>query len=286
MTRIGRAIAWFRHISVLAEDEQRRSGHPEIDAEHLLLALVGAGGPVTQSLGRAGVTLESARAAFDEGHRRRLGRLGIAAFADDTGARTIPPGNARGSFRYRPGVRSMLEAASRRPQPDIALFAALTSEPSGHVREALRELGVEPDGLDLTAPDDGLAPRGAPSAAGAEEYRRFVPAAPLDVWQLVSDPARWSEWHPVTGPGDSQGAPRMGRLEAPEWVEWEDRSGRRCPRLLRVRLEPAGSGTIVALSLSGDGRSGSGGRPRGARRWLQRLLLRGQADGISRAIRS
>lgn len=51
----------FRELVILAEDEQRRAGHPEIDVEHLFLALLGVGGAVTNTLNSRGITLASAR---------------------------------------------------------------------------------------------------------------------------------------------------------------------------------------------------------------------------------
>ncbi|AKK10003.1 hypothetical protein HCH15_02840 [Corynebacterium testudinoris] len=33
----------YRELVILAEDEKRRAGHPEIDVEHLFLALLGVG---------------------------------------------------------------------------------------------------------------------------------------------------------------------------------------------------------------------------------------------------
>ena len=43
MSKIVRHIKCFREMSILAEDEQRRSDHPKIDVEHLFLALVSIG---------------------------------------------------------------------------------------------------------------------------------------------------------------------------------------------------------------------------------------------------
>ncbi len=77
MSKIMRTIKWFREMSVLAEDEQRRSGHPDIDTEHLFLALLSIGGPVTQALAGQGVTLSGAREAFADVHARRAAQLGV-----------------------------------------------------------------------------------------------------------------------------------------------------------------------------------------------------------------
>ena len=200
MIRVVRTMKWFREISVLAEDEQRRAAHPEIDVEHLFLALLGIGGPVTDALAREGVTLSTARAAFRSLHAGRLARLGVTpttAIGDD---RRIPEGSTRGGFVYRDGVRAMLENAAAARHPDLTLFRALLDEPSGHGREVLRDLGVDPDdllsSLELSIPTqrqrvgDHERPRGA-----EREYRRSVPFPVGEVRALLSRPERWLEWN-------------------------------------------------------------------------------------------
>lgn len=135
MRRIMQTMKWFREVSVLAEDEQRRSEHPEIDVEHLFLALVSIGGPVTDALARQGVTLGSAREAFERIHTHRLSRLGIRV-SDNPVQRSIPESSARGGFVYRDGLRRILENAAKQREPDVALFTELLAEPTGHIREA------------------------------------------------------------------------------------------------------------------------------------------------------
>ena len=309
MSRIMRTIKWFREVSVLAEGEQRRSRHPEIDVEHLFLALLGIGGPVTDALAERGVTLPATREAFVGIHSHRAASLGIVAVGD--AGRSIPETNARGGFVYRDGVRRMLEGAANRPDPDAALFRALVDEPSGHIREVLREFDVDADELMLAAGSAAPPER-------ALEYRRFVPAEPAAVWALVSDPERWLEWNgfefervEVEETGVLRAYVRqrqldgkstriepqfrvseyvVSRFEAPRLIQWERSfpdAGTSATQSLRVELAAQGSGTEVTVSFL----SVSSGR------WLLRPLarvlhpvmvrahLRGKADNISRALR-
>lgn len=178
--------------SVLAEDEQRRSGHPESDVEHLFLALLSIGGPVTDALAAQGVTLAGARAAFAGLHARRTARLGVRMDESAESARRILDSNARGGFVYRDGVRKLLEDASNQKAPDTALFAELVGEPSGHIREVLRELEVNPDDPAL---DTARTRENDTAGEHSLDYRRFVPASPDVTWALVSDPDRWLEWN-------------------------------------------------------------------------------------------
>ncbi|KPC69033.1 hypothetical protein ADL26_19380, partial [Thermoactinomyces vulgaris] len=103
--------------------------------------------------------------------------LGIHLPPPEAGRR-IPEHNARG-FRFKPGVRKLLEAAAAEHQPDVALFAALCREPSGHIAEILRALGIEPETLMVPEDASGVGERSGRAARGrAREYRRCVPASP------------------------------------------------------------------------------------------------------------
>lgn len=192
MSKVRRTVRWFRDMSVLAEDEQRRSGHPEIEVEHLFLALLSIGGPVTEALAEGGVALASAREAFANVHARHLVALGVEVPTPSKTARRIPASKARGGFVYREGVRTLLEDAANQPLQDVALFRALLAEPSGHIREVLRELDVDPDVLLLSLGPSEDRPAVEDGGSG---YRRFLPAPAEDVWALVSDPDRWLEWN-------------------------------------------------------------------------------------------
>lgn len=325
MSKVMRTITWFREVSVLAEDEQRRSGHPEIDVEHLFLALLSIGGPVTDALAGGGLTLAGAREAFAGVHARRAAQLGVRVPESAESAKRIPDSSARGGFVYRDGVRAMLEAASNQSVQDVALFKELIDEPSGHIREVLRDLDVDPDDLaDVAVQAREGSQDGDQEADQSLDYRRFVPAAPDAVWALLSDPDRWLEWNGSefervedTGSGvlrayarqrHPDGKPTrirpqfqvseyvVSRSEAPHLIQWErsfPATGRGATQSLRIRLDPQGSGTDVTISFVHTGATGRGGIGYWLVRPLAKLLhpvmvrahLRGKADNISRALR-
>jgi uncharacterized protein YndB with AHSA1/START domain len=322
MNKIIRTIKWFREVSILADDEQRRSGHPEIDVEHLFLALVSIGGSVTDALGDRGVTLATARDAFERLHAHRLSSLGIVLPAARAGTRRIPEGNARGGFVYREGVRKILELASNQSHQDVALLTALIEEPSAHIDEVLQELGVDADELVLSASQmAGRADRREPST----EYRRFVAAAPDTVWAMVSDPDRWMEWNAFEfdrAEPDENGIVKallldrqpngratrvrpefrisefvISRFEPPRLIQWERSfpgTGQPATQSLRLSIAPDNSGTELTLSFHHTGPT-SGQRSLAtwalrplaklARPLVVRAHLRRKADNISRALR-
>jgi uncharacterized protein YndB with AHSA1/START domain len=322
MRKIMRTMKWFREMSVLAEDEQRRSGHPEIDVEHLFLALVSIGGPVTDALTDRGVSLVTAREAFEQLHAHRLSSLGIVAPRTENSSPRIPEGNTRGGFVYRAGVRKTLEFAAGQPSPDVALLTALINEPSAHIAEVLHELGVEPDRLALSATQDtGRADRSERST----EYRRFIAASPASAWAMVSDPSRWLEWNGFEfgrADTDENGVVRatvrdrqldgratrvkpefgisefvISRFEPPQLIQWERSfpgTGKPSTQSLRLSLQPQRSGVELTLSFLDSGPTSG---PKSPAYWLLRPLaklahplvvrahLRGKADNISRALR-
>lgn len=291
MSRIVSTVKWFREVSVLAEDEQRRAAHPEIDAEHLFLALLSIGGPVTQELARNGVTLAPARTAFQSLHANRLSRLGMTPSTAADADRRIPAGSTRGGFVYRESMRAMLETAAASPHPDRTLFTALLDEPAGHVREVLRDLGVDPEVL-VSSPELSSAELSSAELSGAapppkpgfeREYRRFVPFPIDEVRTLLSTPQRWLDWndfeaqstelmpdgvvHAQTRERHVDGRParlkpafattdhRIRSCDTPDAIEWV-RSFPQAPHIagqvLRIDLVSRGAGTDLTLSLRRD----------------------------------
>lgn len=317
MSKIAQTMSWFREVSVLAEDEQRRAGHPEIDAEHLLLGLIGIGGAVTDALADRGVTLPRAREACAALHERRAASLGVA-LAGTAGER-IPDHHAPRGFVFRADVRRMLERAASRPVPDVALLRALCDEPSGHARDVLAVLDVDAGEL-LGAVGSSANAEDAAPAGG--QLRRFLPAPPEKVWELLSDPERFLAWNDFEFEAAAvddgvvrarvrergiDGRPlrvrpafrdvqlALARSEAPRVVEWErsyPAAGASRGWTLRAQLAPSGSGTELALAFVAAGAAEGGVLARLGRialRPLRPLMirghLRGKADNISRALR-
>ncbi|MDO4887850.1 MAG: SRPBCC family protein [Actinomycetaceae bacterium] len=285
MSKLRNAIRWYNDMAMLSQDEQLRAGHPEINAEHLFLALLSTGGPVTDALASRGVTLGRAREEFVQLHARRLEALGIQLTQIAEEQRRIPDTVSTASA-YGPGVETMLLQASKKPQPDVALFDSLLREASGHISEALHGLGITPDSLTFEPPPrtgDARAPGEQPDCGGeliVVEHRHVIPAPPEDVWALIGDPDRFLEWNDLeyehaetTDAGvvrarrrqrELNGKPAkvrpkfaivdhvMSRYEQPRLIQWE-RSLPHSPdghaHSLRVGLHPEGQGTKVTLAI-------------------------------------
>ncbi|RRD04311.1 SRPBCC family protein [Arachnia propionica] len=160
---------WTQRISALAEEEQQRSTHPEVDADHLLLALLGLDGAVSDALRQQGVTLEAARQACE--------RIHTPHHEEDS------PGEAR----YRDGIRATLERAASQTLPDVALLQLLLQDPSERVKQVLQELHITYENLRLPAL------KGIPHEVQFT-HQRVIPASPKTVWAVVSDPTRLHEW--------------------------------------------------------------------------------------------
>lgn len=160
---------WMQQIRAQAEEEQRRSRCPEVDADHLLLAMLGLGGAVADALRQQGVTLEGARRACER--IRPPHRMAAP-----------PDGNS-----YRDGICATLERAASQPQPDVALLQLLLLDPTGRVRRALRELHITHETLRLPIPEEQ-------PYEWRIEHQRVIPAAPKAVWGVISDPTRAHEW--------------------------------------------------------------------------------------------
>jgi hypothetical protein len=310
-------------MAVAAQEEQLGADHPRINVEHLFLALLRIGGPVTDALAAEGVTLAVGRKAVDQTHAQRLASLGISLPGGSDGPRERRQ-DYLAPLEFDQRAQRLLERAANQAEQDVTLFHTLLDEPSGRVRAVLEVLGVEPANLELAAV--APPPLAEPPPAQADptqrwyEYRRFVPERPAAVWALVSDPERWLEWNQwehqkaeSTEPGTiraftkalgSNGKPvrlkpgletaiYVVKANEPErLIEWE----RSWPELrspvhthFRIELVPRGSGTEVILKFRAD-------KPKGHFKRLLRFIvrplirpstgfyLRAKAQGISLAL--
>ncbi|GAA4022031.1 hypothetical protein GCM10022247_52810 [Allokutzneria multivorans] len=272
------------NLSVQARDEASRWGHPQVDVEHLFLALLLSGGAAGKALRRLGITLERARDAVEAVHAERIGSLGIAAPAMPTGP-IREPGNREIEFSERAlGVI--------RTRDEVGIVRALVDEPSGLVEALLLHLGLTPaevHGAIETAPQQPKLPRTA-------VHSGFIPAPVDTVWSLVSDPARRSEWdtavasaEPVTDGlwkmtlTNGRGFTLRELSNVVRSLEWEVRwPGHWTPlHWLTVSLAEANGGTTITLTGSWERRW----TPNPLRRFAMRLLLTAYATALSRALR-
>ena len=200
------------YVRAAANVEAIRLGHPEVDMDHLLLALLITGGPSARLLLDAGVTLDRGRHAVAEVQQRELSDIGVDL-----------PAPAPGPARYASASPLPLNGRARElddrlpfAADDRALLTALINDEGGRVRRLLTQLGVDADALrqsaDTTKPGprtstqpkrpeltqtDGLRPGGEmPPELGwlYVSHSQDVPVAANRVWALISDPERRAEW--------------------------------------------------------------------------------------------
>ena len=304
MTRFTAAAAAMQTLSLAAMEEASRLGIRDADVEHLFLALTldaGTGGQVLRGLG---IALPAARDAVAQERTSHLRALGIDADAPD---------DERISFHETNGyewtdraVKVLAEAsAGGGPGGSAAVLRAAVDEPSGTIAALLRRLHVEPDDvrarLDAA---DGIRPAapGAPRT-GRGSLTAFVPAAPADVWRVVSGAPRISDWDPSVAHVDAatdgsdewegraptttpEGKPvrirselrririHASRVDAPFGVTWRmsyPDSPSANTRIVSFDLEAAAGGTQVRIALAWER---AAGRRRTILGWLLRPLAR------------
>jgi len=193
-------------ISVAAKEEYQRFGHPEVDVEHLFLALLIVGGASGRVLGDLGVTLHDARAAAERVHAEQIASLGLTPPAS-LASSTIPDPQA-GEIRWSDRALKLMRHDDSTGD-DRLLLALLLDEPSGHVVRILQQLDISEsvvrermaNDVDAPAPDPSQItlrdspPRALPATGWQEvTYSGHIPVGPELVWALVSDPARRVEW--------------------------------------------------------------------------------------------
>ncbi|SDD34628.1 Clp protease N-terminal domain-containing protein [Auraticoccus monumenti] len=311
-------FAASQRISLVASEEARRLGHPEVDVEHVLLALLLTDGRAGAVLRSCGVMLAAARTAVETEHVELVARLGVTS-------PRVPPQELREGAGLDWSERALgVMRGIKDWSDDLGLLNALLDEPSGFVGRVVARLGVEEDVL-RAGLDDGVDPPPVDPLSEdlswvSHTHIGFVPAAPQEVWTLVADPLRRPEWDilaisvEAVGEGrwrveTTSGRPERRRPAAEdppttmdlvelerhpgshvEWdTSWQGRRGRTTRQRLRVVVLPTTGGTRVVLRLASRQRRGwRGVLPRRLVR-VQRLFMRqvliSLAGGLSRALR-
>ncbi|MDO5067278.1 MAG: Clp protease N-terminal domain-containing protein [Propionibacteriaceae bacterium] len=162
---------WTQQVSALAEEEQRRSHCPQVEAEHLLLAMLHLDDAVGDALRQQGVSLEVARQACEHVHPVEEKEAGTP-----------------GETRFREGVQATLERAANQPLPDVALLQLLLQDPSERTTKVLQELRIAYENLRLPTQ------KKLPPPDLQITHQSVVPAPSKAVWAVVSDPSRLHEW--------------------------------------------------------------------------------------------
>lgn len=310
-------FAASQRISLVASEEACRLAHPEVDVDHVLLALLLTDGPAGAVLRAHGVTLAAARDAVEREHADLVASLGVT-----------PPTVAPEPLREGAGLdwspralvlmRGMTDWST-----DLPLLGALLDEPSGFVRRVVGRLGVEEISLRRGLVDGDVPDAPADPLAGDDDWvvhthHGFVPVDPPEVWTLAADPLRRPRWDSsvatvepagegvwrlvsVEDPGsrrrtsEEQRAStlRMVDQEPDRLVEWETAARRRdgsgARQRLRVVVLPTTGGTRVVLRLAVRRRPGLRGAVQRRLGGVQHLFLNqvliSLAGGLSRALR-
>lgn len=271
-----------------ANEEALRAGHQQVDTDHLLLGLIAGGEPVLLS---SGIDLTAARAAMVQTQRADLAAVHIEApDLPQVGSGAVAGGPLL-PLTHR--AREALGVGSPRSGQEV--LSALLVDPHDPAARLLRTLEVngvklppsERDDAAVTVrpvPADDPAARVSSDAGESGAWRsttvtELVRVPPAQLWALLSDPCRLSDWDQQVGevevidgskflsrPPLTPGGGRheqltvthqVSALRANQLLEWVSDYPTGLRTWLRVDLEPHGPGTRVTMThrtASGRGR--------------------------------
>lgn len=287
MSTFAESAATWHTLSITAMEEAVRVGQRTADIDHLLLALTLSEQTAGQVLRAEGVTVDAVRAAIAQQHAEQLADLGVRApEVEPSPVRLLRADSCAWSDRADALMSRSIDGTGGGDAG--AVLRELLIEPSGLIRAILDRMDVDPqriaarlDELDAH-PVHRALPAHRPDAL--EIMRQvFVPAAPADVWELLSSPQRFPEWEPGIGAteqapetshaGDSftararttgpDGKPVRTRpelveqrveivtVEAPRRIAWRfayPQFARSNTRFLDIEIEPAAGGSRLNLT--------------------------------------
>lgn len=233
MTTLSTIIENSLRVAITAAEEAQRFGHPAVDVEHVFLALLVSETDAGRMLRDRGLGLHGARRAVQTEHAHRLAALGILDVQ-------VPPGSipTRGVGDIDWNERTLtLFSHSGGDGTGKSLLRSLVADPGGFVAAVLERLGVDPATVLDAAADGHAASAGGGSrteraGAGPVTYDAFIPAPIEQVWTLLEDPERRTEWDTAIGSVTSAG-PGRWTGQAPEELPGTRR--RRVPQRARTR---------------------------------------------------
>lgn len=183
-------------VLTAANTEALRAGHAQIDADHLLLALLVLDGDAAAGLVAAGVSLDAAREALAGVERDDVLALGLGAELAD--ASWLPAVTSPASAPLLPLAPTVNDVGAHyrlRQESDLWLLARLIEDPQGPAARLLRRLGV--DGTAVVAARPKAADR--PTWSRSTRIELTVPVAATALWRIVDDPTRRPEWDREAG---------------------------------------------------------------------------------------
>lgn len=202
MSTFTRRAATAQTLSVNAMEEASRTGQREADIDHMFIALVINEQVAGQVLRGLGITLDTARQAVAAQHAAQLESLGITARLPDAGRISF---HETGGYEWSNRAAEVIKRANDRGKDGdaAAVLRDLLAEPSGLIVDVLGRLRTSPEEVSARLDEAERMPTGPVSSAvvrplsGSAEA--FVAAPVEDVWRLLGDPARMSEWDPAVG---------------------------------------------------------------------------------------
>jgi len=207
MSKLGDIFLLSQQVSVAAGEECTRLGNPQIDVDHLLLALLVTDGVAGRRLRDLGITLDPARAAVATVHSDRAARLGVQVPAAPPGL--IDPAAVE-QVDWSPRALKLMRSLPSYSN-DLPLLQALLDEPSRLPLQILHTLGVAEATARAAAgmacsPAVSAAQPTAPETLTEKEktgwrtvtHTGFAPVPPEQVWALITDPTRRVEWDYLT----------------------------------------------------------------------------------------
>lgn len=203
MSKFTDAATTSHTLSVAAMEEASRFGQRSTDIDHMFLALVVSEQVAGQVLRSAGITLEAARDAVVGQHSAQLASLGISTGLSSQGRIVF---HETGGYEWSDRALEVLKRASEGEKRGdaAAVLRELVAEPSGMIDQILQRLGSAPDlviaRLDEVQRYPALTPKRTIQSgrrSGAVEV--FAPASLGQVWELLANPSRMSEWEPTIG---------------------------------------------------------------------------------------
>lgn len=139
MSRLTDMFVLGQRIGVAAKEESSRYDLPQVDVDHVLLALLVGGGPAGEVLRGQGLTLDAARGATEQVRAQHIARLGIVPPAADPRPIHDP---SLGDIEWT--RRAMKVVSGNEDGSELGLLAGLLDEPSRLVAEVLGEAGIDP----------------------------------------------------------------------------------------------------------------------------------------------
>ena len=206
MTKLGAMFVLSHEISIATKEEAQRWGHPQIDVEHLFLALLINAGPPGEVLRDLGVDVAQARSAVEETHAAQVASLGLK-IAPTAPGRLVDP--MIGDTDWSPRAMAVLGEMSD-SSDGLALLSAVIDEPSGLMAAVLARLDLEPASVHelITARREVQQNLDATPTRDRQtvSHSGFVPTPIEEVWALVADPLRRPEWDSSIGSVEPAGA--------------------------------------------------------------------------------